>query len=60
MHRRSTSDKAYTAKALDLCVADDPVCSGQGGDPGAHGQYAVNGMADQAATFATDHVSTRM
>lgn len=50
---------AYTAKALDLCVADDPVCSGQGGDPGAHGQYAVNGMADQAATFATDHVSTR-
>ena len=51
--------KAYTAKALDLCVADDPVCSGQGGDPGAHGQYAINGMADQAATFATDHVSTR-
>jgi cutinase len=51
--------KAYTAKALDLCVADDPVCSGQGGDPGAHGQYAVNGMADQAATFATDHVSPK-
>jgi cutinase len=50
---------AYTAKALDLCVADDPVCSGQGGDPGAHGQYAVNGMADQAATFATDHVSLK-
>jgi cutinase len=40
----------YSAKALDLCVADDPVCS-QGGAPGAHGSYAVNGMADQAAGF---------
>jgi cutinase len=50
---------AYTAKALDLCVTDDPVCSGQGGDLGAHALYAVNGMADQAATFATDHVSLK-
>jgi cutinase len=53
-----TIGSAYTAKALDLCVANDPVCSPGGGDPGAHGQYAVNGMTQQAADFATKQVST--
>ncbi|MCV7226562.1 cutinase family protein [Mycolicibacterium komossense] len=48
----------YGPKALDLCVDNDPVCSGNGGDPGAHGSYAVNGMTDQAAGFAAQHVTT--
>jgi cutinase len=49
----------YDAKALDLCADNDPVCSaGGGGDPGAHGTYSVNGMTDQAAGFATKHVSS--
>jgi cutinase len=48
----------YGPKALDLCVDNDPVCSGNGGDPGAHGSYAVNGMTEQAAGFAAQHVNT--
>lgn len=48
--------RVYTDKALDLCVAQDPVCAPGGGDTAAHGLYAVNGMADQAAGFATQHV----
>ena len=48
----------YGPKALDLCVDNDPVCSGNGGDPGAHGSYAVNGMTDEAAGFAAQHVAT--
>jgi cutinase len=50
----------YGPKALDLCVDNDPVCSGNGGDPGAHGSYAVNGMTDQAAGFAAQHVTTNV
>jgi cutinase len=42
----------YTAKTIDLCIPDDPVCSPGGGDNGAHGLYAANGMTDQAADFA--------
>lgn len=48
----------YGPKALDLCVDNDPVCSGQGGDPAAHGSYAVNGMTNQAAGFAAQQVNT--
>jgi len=46
----------YSGKALDLCVPEDPICSPSGGDGGAHGLYAVNGMTDQAAGFASQHV----
>lgn len=50
----------YTAKAIDLCVEHDPVCStGGGGEGGAHSQYAVNGMTDQAADFAAQKVTAR-
>jgi cutinase len=49
----------YGKKALDLCVDNDPVCTaGGGGDPGAHGLYAVDGMTAQAAGFAAQHVSS--
>lgn len=52
-----TIGKAYTAKTLDLCIPGDPVCSPDGGNNGAHGQYAVNGMVNQAAGFATERVT---
>jgi cutinase len=42
----------YTAKTIDQCIPDDPVCSNDGGNMGAHGEYVVNGMVDQAAGFA--------
>lgn len=41
----------YTAKTVELCAAEDPVCSPSGNDRGAHGAYASNGMTDQAADF---------
>ena len=49
----------YTAKSIDLCIPEDPVCAPAGNDTGVHGLYAVNGMTDQAATFAARHLSTR-
>jgi cutinase len=52
-----TIGSAYAPKALDLCVPNDPICSPGGGDPGAHGLYSVNGMTDQAAQFAAQHVA---
>jgi cutinase len=53
-----TIGHAYAGKALDLCIEHDPVCSADGGgDAGVHGQYADNGMTQQAAGFAKQHVS---
>lgn len=52
-----TIGREYTGKALDLCIDSDPIC-GPGGDAAAHNLYAVNGMADQAAAFATQNVVT--
>ena len=44
----------YAAKTIDLCAADDTICNGA--PPGApniaHALYPVNGMVNQAATFA--------
>lgn len=48
----------YTAKTLDLCIAEDPICSPNGSDNGAHTLYAVNGMAAQAADFAARRLSS--
>jgi cutinase len=42
----------YAPKAIELCIPEDPICSSDGGDMGAHGLYASNGMVDQAADFA--------
>jgi cutinase len=47
----------YSAKTIDLCLPDDPVCSPDGTDNNAHVQYAVNGMAAQAANFAARQLS---
>lgn len=46
----------YAAKTIDQCVPEDPVCSPDGGDNGAHGTYAMNGMTAQAAGFAAQKV----
>ena len=55
----------YADKTIDLCVKDDPICSG-GRDLSVHTplQYVEAGMVDQAATFAasrledSDHPTT--
>jgi cutinase len=47
----------YSAKALELCIPDDPVCSGSGGDNAVHSLYAVNGMTGQAADFVSQRLS---
>jgi cutinase len=47
----------YTGKTTDVCIPDDPVCSPGGGDNGAHTQYAVNGLAGQAADYAANRLS---
>jgi cutinase len=41
----------YTAKTIDLCIANDPICSGTG-DGANHSLYNKNGMTDRAAAFA--------
>ena len=50
-----TIGPAYAAKTIDLCVPNDPVCSGSG-MPGAHHQYVEAGMVDQAANFAASRL----
>ena len=46
----------YAPKTIELCVPNDPVCSGQG-DPAAHRRYVEVGMVDQAADFAASRIS---
>jgi Cutinase len=41
----------YAPKTIEMCVPNDPVCSGSG-YPAAHRQYVEAGMVDQAADFA--------
>ena len=53
-----TVGRLYTGKTLDLCIPEDNVCSPGGTDNGAHTQYAVNGMAAQAADYAMDRLSS--
>jgi cutinase len=45
----------YGAKAIDLCVPSDPICS-DGENWSAHGQYVESGMVRQAATFAASRL----
>lgn len=48
----------YSGKTDDLCIAEDPVCSPNGSDNGAHTLYAENGMAGQAADFVAQRLSS--
>jgi hypothetical protein len=41
----------YQPKTIDLCIANDPICAGEG-DGVNHSLYNQNGMTDQAASFA--------
>jgi cutinase len=45
----------YAAKTIDLCIANDPICAGQG-DGANHALYNKNGMTDQAATYVVSHL----
>ena len=46
----TTLSPVYGARTIDLCNANDPVCS-TGGDVSAHSLYVQSGMASQAASF---------
>jgi cutinase len=48
----------YAAKTTELCAAGDPVCFPGGLDRSAHSSYQDNGMADQAAVFAANALSS--
>jgi hypothetical protein len=39
-------------------IPEDNVCSPTGNDNGAHNLYAVSGMADQAADYAMQRLSS--
>lgn len=46
----------YASKAIELCVPNDPICSGSG-DFSAHRQYQQAGMIDQAADYAANRIA---
>jgi cutinase len=46
----------YAPKAIELCVPNDPICSGSG-DFSAHRQYQQAGMIDQAADFTATRIA---
>jgi cutinase len=48
-----TINPLYSAKTIDLCAPNDPICSA-GGDIMAHVSYVQSGMTSQAATFAAN------
>ena len=52
-----TVGSLYAPKTIDQCIPEDPVCSPTGGDNGAHGAYADNGMTAQAAAFAAQKLT---
>ena len=54
-----TIGPSYAPKTLDLCAPDDTICDGapNGGPTMAHALYGVNGMTNEAATFAASRVS---
>jgi cutinase len=42
----------YASKTIQQCIPDDPVCTMDGSDLAAHGQYVASGTVGQAADFA--------
>ncbi|MGH3676370.1 MAG: cutinase family protein [Mycobacterium sp.] len=48
----------YADKTIDLCAPGDTICDGSppGGPTVAHGIYPVNGMVNEAATFAASRL----
>lgn len=50
-----TRSALYGAKAVDLCLTGDPICS-NGADLTAHGKYVSSGLVAQAAQFAASRL----
>ena len=50
--------RLYSGKTTDICIPNDPVCAPGGNDNGAHTQYAVNGLAGQAAAYAASRLTS--
>jgi cutinase len=46
----------YTAKTIEMCVPNDPICFQGGWDMRAHGAYVQTGMVNDAAAFAASRV----
>ena len=46
----------YAPKTIQQCIPDDPVCSMDGSNLAAHGEYVANGMVDQAADFVVQRL----
>jgi cutinase len=46
----------YTAKTIEMCVPNDPICYQGGSDMRAHGAYVQTGMVNEAAVFAASRV----
>ena len=46
----------YTAKTIEMCVPNDPICFQGGWDMRAHGAYVQTGMVNEAAAFAASRV----
>jgi cutinase len=48
----------YVPKTIELCVPDDNICNGAPAGMGnfAHALYSVNGMTNEAATFAVSRL----
>lgn len=46
----------YVAKTINECIAEDVVCSPTGSDIGAHHEYASDGLVDEAADLAVQHL----
>jgi cutinase len=47
----------YAAKTIEQCISDDPVCTNDGSNLGAHMQYVENGMAEQTAVYAAQRLT---
>lgn len=46
----------YTAKTIEMCVPNDPICFQGGWDMRAHGAYVQTGMVNDAAAFAASRI----
>lgn len=46
----------YTAKTIEMCVPNDPICYQDGWDMRAHGAYVQTGMVNDAAAFAASRL----
>ncbi|PEG38050.1 cutinase family protein [Mycolicibacterium agri] len=46
----------YTAKTIEMCVPNDPICFQNGWDMRAHGAYVQTGMVSEAAAFAASRI----